>query len=73
MLAIPMASTRSTSAASSPLAAAALVFGVSLTLYVVTLAPTLSWSNFGADGGDLISAAATLGVRLVAQTVHAPA
>jgi hypothetical protein len=46
----------------STLAAAALVGGVSLALYVVTLAPTLSWSNFGADGGDLISAAATLGV-----------
>jgi hypothetical protein len=44
------------------LVAAALVGGLSLTLYLMTLAPTLSWSHFGADGGDLISAAATLGV-----------
>lgn len=30
--------------------------------YARTLAPSLSWANDGADGGDLISAAATLGV-----------
>lgn len=42
--------------------AALLVGGASLTLYVLTLAPTITWANFGTDGGDLISAAATLGI-----------
>lgn len=31
-------------------------------LYFFTLAPGLTWANSGADGGDLITAAATLGV-----------
>jgi hypothetical protein len=31
-------------------------------VYLSTLAPGLSWANRGADGGDLISAAATLGI-----------
>ncbi len=31
-------------------------------MYGQTLAPTLTWQNGGADGGDLVSAAATLGV-----------
>ncbi len=33
-----------------------------LTLYGLTLAPGLTWANRGADGGDLITAAATGGV-----------
>ncbi len=41
---------------------AALVGGASLALYVVTLAPAITWANFGTDGGDLITAAVTLGV-----------
>ena len=41
----------------------ALVIGASaLIMYLSTLAPTLSWANNGADGGDLITAAATAGV-----------
>ncbi len=40
------------------LAAAASVF----ICYAATLAPGLTWANNGADGGDLIAAAATLGV-----------
>jgi hypothetical protein len=31
-------------------------------IYLASLAPGLSWSHFGADGGDLITAAATNGV-----------
>jgi len=33
-----------------------------LLIYLSTLAPGLSWANQGADGGDLITAAATTGV-----------
>ena len=33
-----------------------------LTVYGMTLAPGLTWANSGADGGDLITAAATGGV-----------
>ena len=41
----------------------ALVVGASaLIIYLSTLAPGLSWANHGADGGDLITAAATAGV-----------
>ena len=47
---------------SARLRAAIFVGGASLALYLVTLAPTITWANFGADGGDLISAAVTLGV-----------
>lgn len=35
---------------------------VFLSLYLATLAPGLTWANNGADGGDLITAAATGGV-----------
>ncbi|MEA3376039.1 MAG: DUF2723 domain-containing protein, partial [Chloroflexota bacterium] len=37
-----------------PLAGAALLLGV----YLLTMAPTLSWSHHGADGGDLVTAVA---------------
>ncbi len=33
-----------------------------LAIYLATLAPGLSWANAGADGGDLITAAATGGI-----------
>jgi len=40
-----------------------LVVGVvALAVYLATLAPTLTWSHHGADGGDLITAACVLGV-----------
>jgi hypothetical protein len=35
---------------------------LALTVYVLTLAPGLSFDNYGTDGGDLIAAAYTLGV-----------
>ena len=41
-----------------PLLAGALA----LSLYVSTAAPDLTWKHHGADGGDLIAAAATVGV-----------
>jgi len=44
------------------LVAALLVGSASFTLYLITLAPTITWANSGADGGDLSTAAATLGV-----------
>jgi len=37
------------------------VFVAALSLYLLTLAPTISWAHRGTDGGDLIAAAATLG------------
>lgn len=40
--------------------AALLILPLALGLvYAVTLAPDLTWANYGADGGDLVSAAAT--------------
>ncbi len=36
--------------------------GLSLTVYVLTLAPGLTFEHWGADGGDLITAARTLGI-----------
>ena len=42
---------------------APIVLGLALSgVYAVTLAPGLTWANDGADGGDLIAAAATGGV-----------
>jgi hypothetical protein len=41
---------------------AGLVAAVALTVYLVTLAPGLTFANHGTDGGDLIAAARTLGV-----------
>lgn len=40
----------------------AALLGILLAAYGVTLAPGLSWANFGADGGDFIAAVATKGV-----------
>ncbi len=33
-----------------------------MVVYLITMAPGLTWANSGADGGDLITAAATGGV-----------
>jgi hypothetical protein len=35
---------------------------VALAVYLATLAPDLSWQHYGSDGGELITAAATLGI-----------
>lgn len=40
---------------------ATVVTLAALFLYIFTLAPGLTWSNFGADGGELIAAAVTNG------------
>ena len=39
-----------------------LTFSACLVVYLLTLAPDLSWLYFGADGGELITAAVTLGI-----------
>ena len=39
-----------------------LIFHAVLVVYLVTRAPGLTWSHRGADGGDFLSAAVTLGV-----------
>jgi hypothetical protein len=44
------------------LAIALLTACVPLTAYLATRAPSISWSNGGADGGDLAAAVATFGV-----------
>jgi hypothetical protein len=38
------------------------LFVVSLSLYLVTMAPTITWQHDGYDAGDLITAAYTLGI-----------
>lgn len=38
------------------------VFALALIVYLRTLAPTITWSHHGADGGDLITAVAVQGV-----------
>ena len=42
--------------------AVGLPTGCALALYLATVAPGLTWAHFGADGGDLLAAAATGGV-----------
>jgi hypothetical protein len=44
------------------LAGLSLLVGGLFALYLSTLAPSVTWANKGADSGDLISAAAVLGV-----------
>jgi hypothetical protein len=39
-----------------------LAFLIPLFVYLLTLAPGLTWAHYGADGGDLVTAAYTLGV-----------
>lgn len=36
--------------------------GISFVIYLLTMATDLTWANFGADGGELITAAVTLGI-----------
>lgn len=43
-------------------AAAAVTGLLAFTVYTLTLPPQLTWANFGGDGGELITAAVTLGV-----------
>jgi hypothetical protein len=38
------------------------LFALSLSLYLVTMAPTITWRHDGYDAGDLITAAYTLGI-----------
>ncbi len=47
---------------SLPWLAPGLVFGLALAVYGLTAPPGLTWANASADGGDLITAALTLGV-----------
>lgn len=42
--------------------AAGLVASAAFVLYLATLAPSIAWSHDGADSGDLVAAAYTLGV-----------
>lgn len=35
---------------------------IALSVYLLTMAPDLTWSHFGTDGGELAAAAATLGI-----------
>jgi len=42
--------------------AALAALGVPLAVYLLTMAPSITWGHDGADGGDLITAAYTLGV-----------
>lgn len=39
-----------------------LAAALALAVYILTLAPDLTWANFGSDGGELITAALTWGV-----------
>mgnify|MGYP001822449534 CR=1 FL=1 len=41
---------------------AGLAGSLSLVVYLVTIAPDLSWSNFSSDGAELISASVTMGI-----------
>ncbi|MCP4357236.1 MAG: DUF2723 domain-containing protein [Chloroflexi bacterium] len=43
-------------------AAALLTTSLAFAVYNLTLAPDLTWANYGSDGGELITAAVTLGV-----------
>jgi hypothetical protein len=35
---------------------------LALTVYILTIAPDITWSNFSSDGGELITASVTLGI-----------
>jgi hypothetical protein len=39
-----------------------LLFGICLSAYCATLAPTITWRHAGTDSGDLVTAAYTLGI-----------
>jgi hypothetical protein len=46
----------------APLLAPVVLAAVLMGVYLLSLAPGLTWAHFGADGGDLIAAAATGGI-----------
>ncbi len=50
------------SALSWHLIGAALLFVLTLAVYWITLAPTITWGHDGTDGGDFITAVHTLGI-----------
>lgn len=50
------------SSAPHPAVAPVITFLLALGVYLLTLAPDLTWGHFGVDGGELIAAATTLGV-----------
>ena len=45
-----------------PAVAAGAVTLIALSVYLLTMAPDLTWSHYGTDGGELAAAAATLGI-----------
>ena len=47
---------------SPPLLASLAAFALPLLVYLLTLPPGITWAHHGADAGDLITAACTLGV-----------
>lgn len=53
---------RRAAAIARPEFAAGIVAIVALSVYLLTMAPDLTWSHYGTDGGELATAAATLGV-----------
>jgi len=50
------------SARIKPCWVALAALGVPMTVYLLTLAPSITWAHDGVDGGDLITAAYTLGI-----------
>jgi hypothetical protein len=54
--------TSRTQPALAALTSGAITMGILLMVYGLTLAPDLTWANGALDGGELITAAATLGV-----------
>lgn len=53
---------RGAAALTRPKFAAGIVALVALSVYLRTMAPDLTWSHYGTDGGELATAAATLGI-----------
>lgn len=45
-----------------PFVAFGMAFGVSLSIYILTIAPDITWQYHGADGAELVAASVTLGV-----------
>lgn len=46
----------------SSFAAPLITFLLALGIYLLTIAPDLTWAHFGVDGGELVAAATTLGI-----------
>ena len=51
-----------TAIARTRIVAAAIVTLIAFSVYVLTMAPDLTWSHYGTDGGELATAATTLGI-----------